>query len=255
MRIVRLIIAVLACIIFNRIDLIAQSVSLEAYCPKKNGQYLSTCFAYAPVYTALSIMHNVRAGADDESKANFKVLSDGFVASKVKQEKGFFGRMFNKCGRYATVDLALGVLLKTGTVLKSDFPDGCATGEISKHIESAKTYRIKDTVLLGDEKIASVKHIEAIKSSLRDRSPVIIALFQEDFFHNNTKYELNFPDNYAGHTQNANHVICIVGFDEERMGGAFLVKNNYPNWGKHGFAYVRYEDMMKLIRYSYRMVI
>jgi hypothetical protein len=227
------------------------SVSLFKYCPKKLGQEGALCFAYAPVYTALSIEHNVLNNQTDENSPDFKVFSYGFVASKVKKDKSIFGRAFNKCGRNATVDLALGVLLKTGTVPFSVFSENCDCEKVDDLIQAAGQFKIRDTTIIGDENINIDTHIKNIKEALKQNKPVVIAIFQETFFYNNKNYILQFPHNYKEHKTSANHVVCIIGYNDSINNGSFLIKNNYTNWGQNGFAYVSYLEMIKVIRGSY----
>jgi len=235
-------------IIFAQID----SISLKQYCPTKLGQEGALCFAYAPVYTALSIAHNVTNNQTDETSNAFKVFSYGFVASKVKKDKSIFGQAFNRCGRNATVDLAFGVLLQNGTVLFNEFPENCDCKKIDKKLNDAKQYIIKDTVIIGDETTEVKSHIEKIKNALKLKKPVVIAIFQETFFYNckNSKV-LEFPLDYKQHLKSANHVVCIVGYNDKINDGSFLVKNNYTSWGQNGFSYVKYADLIKVIRGSY----
>jgi hypothetical protein len=228
------------------------SVSLKEYCPTKLGQKGALCFAYAPVYTALSIAHNVADNQTDEALPTFHVFSYGFVASKVKKDKSFFGRLFNRCGRNATVDLAFGVLLQTGTVPFNTFPQKCDCGKVNDLLQASQLYKIKDTTILGDETTKSAIHIQRIKAALKQKQPVVTAIVQETFFYNNKgNYSITFPANYQQNSASANHVVCIVGFNDTVNGGSFLVKNNYTSWGLNGFSYVRYTDLVKLIRSSY----
>jgi C1A family cysteine protease len=228
------------------------SVSLRRFCPTKIGQEGGLCFAYAPVYTALSIETNIKNNESDENSNSFEVFSYGFVASKVKKDKSVFGRIFNKCGRNGTVDLALGILLNTGTVLFSDFPEKCDCGKVNYFIQGAEKYKIRDTAIIGDANMEAETHIEHIKKALKKNKPVIITVFQEKFFYNSKgKFSVDFPTSYERNSKNANHVICIIGFNNAVNGGSFLVKNNYTWWGNDGFAYVKYADLIKIIRYSY----
>lgn len=227
------------------------SISLKKYCPTQLGQEGALCFAYAPVYTALSIEHNVTNNQINEKSPGFKVFSYGFVASKVKKDKSFLKKLFNRCGRNGTADLALDVLLKTGTVEYKDFPEKCDCEKVDNLISKAEKYKIQKVVNISGESITKVAHIKGIKDALIRRKPVIITIFQETFFYKNNNEIMNFPRDYAEHQQPANHVVCIVGFSDFINGGSFLIKNNYTSWGKQGFSYVKYNDMLKLIRESY----
>jgi len=234
---------------------LAQAVSLRAYCPDQQGQDGATCASYAPVYTALSTqynaLHHYRSG-----DPQFTVFSYGFVASKIKAGKNLLVRLFTRCGWNVQADLALDVLKETGTVFQDQFPYTCSCSKQQKVQAVTPTFKIKDYQLLGDTTTAPERHLAAIKDALNHQCPVIISLLQTDFFHKNQATDVVFPSNYQREEADANHVICIVGYDDNRRGGSFLVKNNYVDWaGDQGYAYVRYDDLFKLIRYSYRMAI
>lgn len=231
-------------------------ISLKKYCPTTQGQEGAICFAYATTYTALSIEHNIRENKTDEALNDFNAFSFGFVASKVKKNKPFFGRLFNKCGRNATAKLALEVLQSSGTVPFKEFKEKCDCSKIDKVADLASKYKIKTFNTIGNTSISDSLHIKKIKYELTNRKPVITTILQESFFYNNNDInEVVFPNSYEKSEKYANHVVCIVGFDDNHNGGSFIIKNNYKLWGKNGFAFVKYEDFIKLIRTSYTIEI
>ena len=51
---------------------------------------------------------------------------------------------------------------------------------------------------------------------------------------------------FGGHAQ------CVVGYDDKKYGGAFLIMNSWgPEWGTNGFAWVRYRDFRYFVREAY----
>lgn len=55
--------------------------------------------------------------------------------------------------------------------------------------------------------------------------------------------EFNNGDRAPGEEgfRNGTHVVLIIGWDDLRDGGAWLVKNSYgPNWGDNGFGWIKY---------------
>ncbi|HLX90800.1 MAG TPA: DUF4384 domain-containing protein, partial [Puia sp.] len=51
---------------------------------------------------------------------------------------------------------------------------------------------------------------------------------------------------FGGHAQ------CVVGYDDKKYGGAFLLMNSWgPQWGNNGFAWVRYDDFQYFVREAY----
>ena len=227
-------------------------VSLRAFCPTKAGQDKSVCFAYAPVYTALSIAHNIANGVSDEGDSRFESYSYGFVASRIKQGKGFFVRLVDHCGRGGTVELSLAVLANEGTVPYTEFQEECECSKVSGASSDAAKYKIRNWSMLGDVNTPAAIHIAAIKKTLAERKPVIIALYSPGFFGKTGDDVVQFPPlGQRDSTAIANHAICIVGYDDAR--GMFLVKNNYTGWRDHGFAYVKYTDLIVLVRNSYTL--
>jgi Papain family cysteine protease len=48
------------------------------------------------------------------------------------------------------------------------------------------------------------------------------------------------------------HAMCVVGYDEKKYGGAFLIMNSWgPEWGNNGFAWVRYPEFNYFVREAY----
>jgi len=228
------------------------NISLKTFCPTKQEQEGALCFAYATTYTALSIEYNIREDKTDENQKNFNAFSYGFVASKVKKNKPFFGRLFNRCGRNATAKLALEVLQNSGTVPFQDFQEKCDCSKTDRVADSAKRYKISKFNTIGNITIADSLHIQKIKHELSNKKPVITTILQESFFYkSNGVKDVTFPGSYTNSEKFANHVVCIVGYDDNHNGGSFIVKNNYKAWGINGFAYIKYEDFIKLIRTSY----
>jgi len=51
---------------------------------------------------------------------------------------------------------------------------------------------------------------------------------------------------FGGHAQ------CVVGYDDTKYGGAFLIMNSWgPQWGNNGFAWVRYKHFKYFVREAY----
>jgi hypothetical protein len=51
---------------------------------------------------------------------------------------------------------------------------------------------------------------------------------------------------FGGHAQ------CVVGYDDAKYGGAFLIMNSWgPQWGNNGFTWVRYKHFQYFVREAY----
>jgi hypothetical protein len=48
------------------------------------------------------------------------------------------------------------------------------------------------------------------------------------------------------------HAMCVVGYDDRKYGGAFLIMNSWgPEWGQNGFAWIRYPEFNYFVREAY----
>ncbi|WP_089334188.1 C1 family peptidase [Hymenobacter mucosus] len=201
-------------------------------------------------------MHNVLNNNADESSSSFKAFSYGFVASKMKMEKPWRIRIRSKCGLKATADHALRVLAGSGTVEYKYFKDYCACNKVDAQISQAQAYRTKQHEELDRDVLTDLQYTEKIKDFLKLQVPVVASINQIKAFGSTHNALVRIPEEYVKPDDiNTNHVVCIIGFNDKIANGSFLIKNNYSNWGKGGFSYISYSDMMKIIGSSYRIVL
>ncbi|MEO6980303.1 MAG: hypothetical protein ABI113_18065, partial [Mucilaginibacter sp.] len=93
------------------------------------------------------------------------------------------------------------------------------------------------------------------KGYLRQRIPIVCAIHQTDLLRSNKKFDFVVPSTGDSETlndawKNSNHAVCIVGFDDGRNGGSFLLKNNYSTFGSNGLTWITYKDFMLYLSYA-----
>jgi hypothetical protein len=96
--------------------------------------------------------------------------------------------------------------------------------------------------------------LRAIKENLSQGAPVVIGMmvggsYMQDMMGkdvwNPTQDDASMMG-FGGHAQ------CVVGYDDAKYGGAFLIMNSWgPQWGNNGFAWVRYRDFKYFVREAY----
>ena len=48
------------------------------------------------------------------------------------------------------------------------------------------------------------------------------------------------------------HAMCVIGYDDEKYGGAFEIMNSWGTWwGANGYVWIKYEDFRNNARYAY----
>ena len=93
----------------------------------------------------------------------------------------------------------------------------------------------------------------AMKLALYAKHPVIIGMttpasfrLAKDFWQSR-----EMPDT----TRQSAQALCVVGYNDQKLGGAFEVVNNQgPSWGNKGFSWVSYADMAKFARYGFELL-
>jgi C1A family cysteine protease len=101
--------------------------------------------------------------------------------------------------------------------------------------KSAEWYRINDT--------------SQIKAALVNRNPVVagITVYQQlmDLQGDDSVYNTRSGQDYGG------HAVTIVGYDDNRYGGAFKVINSWSrNWGDDGYFWMPYSFAQGMLCFS-----
>lgn len=144
--------------------------------------------------------------------------------------------------RGATFPDALDVLLRTGAVPWSEMPyrpDKPATEAPSRLNRLAREFRIEGY------RILSSHSPEAIKRQVAAGDPVMVGilLYESLLDLKNGTYEKTSGEFLGGHS------LVIVGYDDDRGQGAFLVLNSWgKDWGMDGLGWISYDAMSQMIR-------
>lgn len=240
------------------------SVNLSSYCPAKQFQYAGTCYAYAAVYSGMSTEFNILNKISDRQQIESTYFSSGVVASYHNSSLIFYKRS-KTCDQLGTVQKALDILEKRGTVFITDFDCQCmAFSAIKKQVPSDSHWqRISGYKRLKVHNAYSNNGIQWIKDALQKNHPVMIGMWQNDFVRQLKSKSVNFelPDQATlDHVKKyrrgiSNHAACILGYNDAYEGsnvGCFLVKNNFEKWGDgNGFCWIPYTYLMPLIYEAY----
>jgi hypothetical protein len=227
------------------------NIDLSKYCPTKEYQYRSTCYAYAFAYTALTINYCVKNNITKRQDVENNAFSSGFIASIHR-----LNTRFNPyCGKYGSYDVDTAIFTEHGCPKLKDFRYDC-TNHIPKTVyELAEKTRLDHFEYFQSEEDESPQAVEKIKRILDQKIPVLIVVHMTDDFDNiDSTCDTKLPVLSRGEKSRTAHDICIIGYDDRPgspTNGRFLVKNNYSTWGnKQAMAWVRYSDMMYMIAYA-----
>lgn len=220
------------------------SYSLRQYCPtpQSQGQY-GTCTSWATTYAFRTILDAVRNNWNHEEMITGNAYAPLFIYSQIKDKDDM------QCRKGSQISEALLRLQNVGAVKKEQFDVMCADyipDNIMSLASANKIGGFTTLVVYGQTLMDPVK-VSVIKKAISQKQPVVIAMHISPSF--NTAKNV-----WDGNTwgRDGYHAMCVVGFDDNKYGGAFLIMNSWGSkWGNNGFIWVRYADFCRTVDQAY----
>ena len=223
---------------------IPEAANLQKFAPPVGDQgNQGSCVAWSSAYAARTIEEAARTGADPNSLR----FSPSFLYNQIGLE--------NCDGSY--IERAMEFMTQSGSVPYDQFPyddHDCAKQPDQQLLDEARQYKMRgfNRLTPGDRNNAIDLH--AIKENISQGAPVVIGMqvggsYMQPMMGKDL-WEPSEEDRsmlgFGGHAQ------CVVGYDDRKYGGAFLLMNSWgPQWGNNGFAWVRYPDFKYFVREAY----
>jgi len=220
-------------------------LSLEKYCPTPGdqGNYM-TCAAWSSAYHFRTIIEAKQRGLTDRAEINKLVYSPTWVYEILKSEGD------DTCGEGLATARSLLVFKELGVPSYSSLPFACLAGnqksrfaKLDPMMAEAQKARIRDLqiLFLAKEGIDPQDKIRAIKKVLAEGYPVLVSHTLYDSFHGAKEVWRTLPTEASASDRHGSHAMVIVGYDDEKYGGAFRYLNSWgPGWGDGGFIWVPY---------------
>lgn len=222
------------------------SKSLQQYCPEVGYQEESSaCVAWSSTYYLRTIMEaKSRQLTNPASIAPYR-FSPTYTYEQIKSATD------KDCSGGSTIPDALFILKTKGAVLMSSLPVQCDVN-ISKFDAEAAQAKIENYATLFDpEETATAVKILKIKEALAEtENPVLVGmLVPRSFFSATDVWQAapaETPEVNAG-----GHAVTIVGYDDNKYGGAFLIINSWSvKWGNGGYTWAKYDDLARFTKYA-----
>jgi len=221
-----------------------ESANLQKFAPAVGDQgKQGSCVAWSSAYGARTILESARTGADP----NALKFSPAFLYNQIGLD-GCEGSYINR---------AMEFMSQKGSVPYESFPytdQDCSRQPDPQLLDQARQFKMRgaNRLTVGDrtDKI----DLRAIKENLSQGAPVVVGMMVggsymqpmmgQDVW-NPTQDDASMMG-FVGHAQ------CVVGYDDAKYGGAFLMMNSWgPQWGNNGFAWVRYKHFTYFVREAY----
>ena len=211
--------------------------SLRSFAPSIGNQLsLGSCVSWATAYAGFTIVRRV-----EENNPALEPYSP--LNLYVRYKKHF---KEDVCGDGAYTAYALNILKRKGCSLFKNFRNRCDTD-----VEVEKVYNDK---LYSYDQI-SPRDLTSLKTSISSKRPVVISIPCYENCWSNAVLQNGVWSGYYSGEENGGHAMCVIGFDDNKGGGAFEVMNSWgEDWGDNGFFWITYDDFTKHVNDCYALI-
>ncbi|MBK9290733.1 MAG: DUF4384 domain-containing protein [Bacteroidetes bacterium] len=221
---------------------VPSSASLEKYCPTPGDQGRhGTCVAFAVAYHTRTILTAKQKNITNRAEIDKLVHSPTWVYEQIKNPSD------SDCQQGSNPILALELLKQDGCPTLSVLPYACGLNITEQARMNARDYRIEDyqILFLPDEQSAQVK-IQTTKKALAEGYPVVLCFVVPESFYRPAAVWIPAAGDDGPSGQHGLHAMTVVGYDDNKSGGAFRVLNSWgPDWADNGYVWIRYPDYAK----------
>lgn len=222
------------------------SASLKKFCPKPGNQLqLNTSPSWATTWSAVSVLEAQKNNWTNRKTITLNTLSPAYNYYYIREPSD------ENCETGADLYDALN-FLKQGKAKKYvEFLEFCPRG-IPEELSNIEYHNgtIDFTKLFSDHHSDQYK-TNAVKKSISENYPVVIGMHCPPSFYRAKNF---WQPSEIASTEYPGHALCIVGYDDNKYGGAFEVINSWGSrWGNRGFLWIRYNDFLKFTRYAYEV--
>lgn len=218
-------------------------VSLKQYCPTPGNQGMtSTCAGWSTTYAGRTILEAMKRDWKKD-EINKYAFSPSYVYNQLR--KG------DDCNIGVSLGSALDVLKNQGALSLNEFDFSCLRKVTDVDKRSASGSKIIEYRVIVDRSVA--KKTPYIKKSLSEGNPVIIAFDCPPSFSNARQVWKPAANEHKEFGRG--HGMAIIGYDDNKAGGAFEVMNSWgTEWGNAGFMWVKYSDMDYFCKYGFELL-
>jgi hypothetical protein len=219
-----------------------EKYSLEQYVPSIGDQGdLGTCVGWATTYYAATIAYNVLAtknGLPTTKEWHYDPIYT-FENIKNKQDNG--------CQFGSSSVNALIFMAANGAKRMQIDPSNCGK-TVSWYNETKSLLDITDAYFVFSPGDTRNEKIEAVCQVISDNKPVVIGMDCPLSFFQIGSDGVFKPGANEASLADAGHAMCLVGYDDKKLGGAFKVVNSWGgNWGDKGYCWIKYDDFIKYV--------
>lgn len=222
------------------------SINLQQYCPEVGDQgETGTCVAWSSTYYLRTILEAKKRKFTNTTSISPYRFSPTYTYEQIKESSDF------DCTHGSSITDALDILKNKGAVLFSTLPFQCGVN-VSRFDAEAAAYKIENYATLFDPAEIAIKlKVDKIKEALAEtENPILIGMRLPRSFFSATDVWQAAPSESPEETIGG-HAMAIVGYDDNKYGGAFLIINSWgTRWGNGGYIWAKYDDLARFTKYA-----
>lgn len=225
--------------------------TLEPWCPTPGNQgNHGTCVAFANGYGIGTILYAKHHNITDKTIIDKYAYSATHLYERIKSADD------KDCQFGSDPIKALWLMADSGNALNRTVPYVCGTHISQQAKDEAPNYKIKDATILFAAKgmlttdmfvVEPQMAIDLTKKALLEGTPVSTGFhLPESFFSIKTDVWYTSAADTLSDWKHNGHAMAIVGYDDNKAGGAFRVLNSWgTGWADKGYVWIRYKDFTK----------
>jgi hypothetical protein len=223
--------------------------SLKLYAPLPGDQSdYGTCVAWASAYAARTISESVALNRVNQTETTQNVFSPVYVYRNIRPDDP-------ECIQGAQIYSALDLMKDSGAVRMLDVERIMDFRRVDlSNYRDSRRYPIAGYVTLfsREDRQKPALITRTVKKSLTEGKPVIIGMNTPDsFLEAKDVWEpRENPGYYYG-----GHAMCVVGYDDDKNGGAFEILNSWGRkWGNGGYIWIPYQVFIDFVIEGYEII-
>jgi len=222
------------------------SASIKQFSPRMGDQLsYHTSVAWAIAWQARTLLYARNHELDNLDARNESIFAPAYLYSKAQGD--------TDCYAGITLEAGLKAAKTHGMPFFRDYIYFCGGPNDQDITELASKHTITDYSKVFELHDTDDRKKQLVKKSISEGWPVIIGMNTPPSFSRAKEFwqpTENPEKQYVG------HALCVVGYDDNKYGGAFEVANSWGgNWGNDGFMWIRYQDFADYVRYGYEIFV
>ncbi len=227
-------------------DNLPKKYSIKQYSPAPGNQLqLNTSPAWATTWSAATILEAMENLWTDRDQITRQTFAPAFAYYYIKPAGD------ENCEAGADLYDALNFMKYKGAKKYLEFLEFCPKYLPEEITPEDRTTRISDFRKIFNWNAGEKEKANAVKKSISENLPVVIGMYCPPSFFRAKNY---WQPAELMSTEFPGHALCVIGYDDDKFGGAFEVINSWGHeWGNDGYMWIRYSDFADFVKYGYEI--